>query len=450
MERPTITLNGIPTLSGSLFEHRVGAWRIQAEIDADKVPEGIATVDFYGELQFKGYIQQDHSEAYQRKTVVTVVGGATGNLNRRSLGARHFRGVSVQTLLRDIAVTLGETLSDTIPQSVLDHQVPFWGRPMCLPHNALSEIADEVGASWRVLPDGTIWMGPETWPEVKFPHVEVEWQHGENSIVIEPDQVPPKVRPGTKFRGEQVSDVVTTWDQSSLLQSVRFVTAGLRNQGRALADIDDNFLAARGTQLDFSALYPCKVLSQSSDLNTADVMPDDAKVKGTGLQRVPIKWSIPGIKATLKNGARCMLGWEAADPKRPYLEAFEYSGISSLEIATENGATVNITTSGLGTTNVESGNRVNVRGAEVVLNDGSQPLARVGDLVAVNIGPMQAFVTTPGTPAPVVPTAVPPPEITPDDLLDPGSLILEIAEKYGLMKVPAVGQIISGRTTVKA
>lgn len=72
-----------------------------------------------------------------------------------------------------------------------------------------------------------------------------------------------------------------------------------------------------GSRLDYHALYPAQVVSQNGD-GTLEVLPDDERVRGFGLGSVAIRTGAPGYKYTVSEGARCLIGFEAADPTRPY------------------------------------------------------------------------------------------------------------------------------------
>ncbi len=76
-----------------------------------------------------------------------------------------------------------------------------------------------------------------------------------------------------------------------------------------------------GRRLDYHALYPCTVAAQ--DGNTLELIPDDARVKGFGLGSVAIKPGAPGYEYEVPAGSRVLLGFEAADPKRPYCALWE-------------------------------------------------------------------------------------------------------------------------------
>jgi len=75
--------------------------------------------------------------------------------------------------------------------------------------------------------------------------------------------------------------------------------------------------------------YICTVQSQDDD-GRLDLLPDDERVRGTGLTKVPIRYGIPGVKARVRAGARVTLGFEAGDPGRPYAGVWDPGEIESL------------------------------------------------------------------------------------------------------------------------
>ena len=87
-----------------------------------------------------------------------------------------------------------------------------------------------------------------------------------------------------------------------------------------------------GTQLDLSALYSCRVVGQSADLATLDVTLDSPRLKARGMQRVPIRYGLPGIKAVIRAGAIARVGWDNTDPSLPYVAIFNFDGIASVDL----------------------------------------------------------------------------------------------------------------------
>jgi hypothetical protein len=116
----------------------------------------------------------------------------------------------------------------------------------------------------------------------------------------------------------------------------------------------------------FLGQYVCTVEGQDAD-GLLSLMPEDEKVRGNGINGVPIKVGLPGFKVKVPNGARVLLGWENGDPKKPYAALFDPNSVTEIQFA-----------------------------------DGSQAIARQGDLVTI---PAVGMVVTlvplpPAVPAP--------------------------------------------------
>lgn len=103
-----------------------------------------------------------------------------------------------------------------------------------------------------------------------------------------------------------------------------------------------------GRRLDYHALYPCTVASQASD-GTLDLLPDDARIRGTGTSGIKIRHGLPGTTVEVGAGTRVLMGFEAGDPSRPYAALWEAGDVDGIDIADavaevlRNGEIVNIT-----------------------------------------------------------------------------------------------------------
>jgi len=81
----------------------------------------------------------------------------------------------------------------------------------------------------------------------------------------------------------------------------------------------------------YHKLYPSTVMAQVGD--SLSVLPDNVALKGTGLTNVPIRTGIPGTKATVAPGAKCLLGFEEGDPQKPYVALWGENVVISLAFA---------------------------------------------------------------------------------------------------------------------
>lgn len=94
--------------------------------------------------------------------------------------------------------------------------------------------------------------------------------------------------------------------------------------------------------VDYLALYPAKVVSQTSDGLKVDVLPDDQRLPG--MTGVEIRSGIAGATQMVANGTYVLIGWQAGDPRQPYATTFSNS--TSVIKLVLNAGEVDITTSG--------------------------------------------------------------------------------------------------------
>lgn len=72
----------------------------------------------------------------------------------------------------------------------------------------------------------------------------------------------------------------------------------------------------------YARMYPCTIVSQDAT-GRLNLKPDDTDLSSDGIDRVPIKFGLPGALVVVPPGGRIMLGFENSDPTRPYAAAWE-------------------------------------------------------------------------------------------------------------------------------
>ncbi len=85
------------------------------------------------------------------------------------------------------------------------------------------------------------------------------------------------------------------------------------------------------SRVDYFAFYAAKVVAQSADLSTVDLVPDDTKLPG--LQAIPVRLGMPGCAVQVAAGARVLLGFENGDPSRPFAALWGTSGLTLIKLA---------------------------------------------------------------------------------------------------------------------
>jgi hypothetical protein len=396
-----LSANGLHVLACSISMPRTGVWTCDLELDGESALEGRITIKD-GDLTFSGTVIR--SGVVAGRVFVRAVGGAGGL--RKTAPARSYVDVPLRIPLRDILADVGETLSLSVDAALLDRRLPHWTRIEGPAGTALSSLLDHVGASWRVLADGTVWAGAEVWPVQRVPGEALDPDPELGTHTLAADTF--ALRPGTTFLGRKVSRVEHRGDGAKLRT---IYWAEDNAPAPSVADRAKESFArlVRWVMRDvrYHKLYPCVVQRQDAG-GALDLYPDDEEIRGSGTSGVPIKHGLPGCTVRVKVGARVLMGFENGDPNRPYASLWEHDGLESISF-----------------------------------DDGTQPLARLGDLVASG-GPMTGCTITTTVPVPAPPGVIAPgtPII--------GFISFEIGapDPSGITAKPLYGAIASGAQKV--
>jgi hypothetical protein len=208
-----------------------------------------------------------------------------------------------------------------VATSALDARLEQWKHNDVPASRALQSICDNQGLIWRVLRDGTVWLGAEEYPVTKSKHVLIDEDWSAGTIDFAPET--PDLLPGVTFRDQQIRYVVHRIRPGFLRSEASLSSPG---------DLLDRFLAGIRQEIQFSRSYPAEVVAQNAD-GTLQVMPDDPKTRGKGLNKVPIRTGLPGFKVKVTRGARATIEFENGDPSAPAVRDWEEgaSTVTSLE-----------------------------------------------------------------------------------------------------------------------
>lgn len=339
-----LLLAGRPVYEAEIVEPLSRAWTATVQLEAENPPSGAVVLSYKG-TSWSGTIYR--GGVYGGRYLARIVGGA-GGLGTM-LAARWYREITLRTVLDDIARETGEKLSSTVLAAVLDRDLPTWTREAGTAGMALDAICDALSLSWRVLRDGSVWLGAETWPTLSGTHVVTSERPDDARIEIAPEL--PIVLPGATFRDRRVSEAVYTINDS-LRCRILFELSTLGEMLRRLVRFftrDDRYRAA----------YFGSVIAQNDD-GTLDIKLETVSVPSP--TQVPIRYGIPGISATIKPGARVAVQYEDGDSRRPVATVWDAAEVEELNVTAQN---------------------VKVHAASVELGDGGRPIARHGDLVRV-------------------------------------------------------------------
>jgi hypothetical protein len=287
-----IKANDVPVLSGTIALPLVGVWTadlVLDQIDGTGFDAGTAvTIKADGGVELSGTVSPDRSGAYLDSVHVRVVGGAAGMPTTVQPRAYVQPGAYVRDVLNGIAQDSEETLSGTISSALLNTNLTAWAVMSVPAVQALLALIDIVNPSlhWRILTDGTLWIGEETWPTVTPEHVEMSANPSEGVFDLGVDT--PSIVPGCTIDDIGKIGRVEHEIESGKIRTRVWVYMGAEERGirGAVAAMVRQEISG----IDYYTLYDAKVQSQSADGVTVDLQPVDTRLPG--LSRVPVRWAI--------------------------------------------------------------------------------------------------------------------------------------------------------------
>lgn len=341
----------------SLLIPRVGQWTADVTLDVDAGPTAACTLSLDGRA-YQGHVVRGaaYAGAWRGRIVgsVALLGTAP---------ATALQGATLALVLRDLVGAVGITLSaDTGP---LDAVAPRWHRHEGSASAAVADIARAAGYAWRVRPDGTLWLGSDTWSTVTpaSPVDVLDELPEAGRITLAGDTL--DLAPGTTLALRERDPVrVGCVEHRATADDLQTVVVAEREGGTLLAALD-RLLGRLTRRVDYTALWPARVVAQQGN-GSLDLVPDSPRV--APCQGVPYR-TLRGLSVEVSAGARVLLGYEGGEPSRPYALAWEIGDATSVRV-----------------------------------NGGSTRAAREGDSVSVTL-PIGALIppASPGGPLPAAP-----------------------------------------------
>lgn len=293
--------------NGDLHFPRTGLWMADISANGLEPPVGKITVTLASVIMPAAVVR---SELVLGSVHVRLVGGSGGLSNIAT--KKHFRRPTVRQVLAQLLGDAGETLSATSDPVTLNTTLEAW-TTMADPGGAVMAALCETigkGVTWRMLFDGTVWIGPETWPACPTPFRSME-ENGSSATELIGTDVP-AVWPGTTLNGRQVDFVTHHLDDERT--TVMYVT----NPGAALDRTKSAFraLQANDPTAAYRTLYRGKVVAQNGDSDQVDVRPDDPDLPD--MAQLPLRHGIPGARVSVELGSYLVVGWDNGSPDKPF------------------------------------------------------------------------------------------------------------------------------------
>lgn len=313
----TTACNGIPVFAGTITLPENGRWYAKISMSAEEISEGssvILTTDegtpwLVGTL-LRGKLVEDRFDAL-------LVGGA-GKLDE-TVPAQGYRSTSAQIVASSICSAVGEILA---PSPLLASTIlSSWTRSQGPAKLALDSLALELGVPWRVNALGLVEFSPVTYAAADD-ETAVELDRSDARGILTLSVEEPRLLPGKTIRGVSARTVVH--DVGANVTEVHY--RGSERTRETFAAL----VARALPRLDYLARYEARVVAQSPADDSLELSPVDERI--AGLSGVPLRVPSPGTRVILSPGARVLLGWDGADPSKPFAESFSSGTTTRLEL----------------------------------------------------------------------------------------------------------------------
>lgn len=189
--------------AGRLSLPRTGVWSADLLAMTDGPLTGEATLTVSG-VEMPAHIQR--AEMVAGKLSMRLVGGA-GGLGKPET-KKHYKGVTILHVLQDLLSTAGESMAPSCETAVLNMPLQAW-TSLAVPIGSLLQALAEtagLGVAWRVLYNGQVWIGNETWPMCPADVRILDADGANASQVLGTDAL--GIWPGTVIAGRRVDYVV--------------------------------------------------------------------------------------------------------------------------------------------------------------------------------------------------------------------------------------------------
>lgn len=220
------TCNGLSATYGTIRVPRIGPWHADLIIDtidpAELGSAGSRATIVVGEAQQLNLVGTFmRLGPAQSGVFARIVGGANGL--GRTMAPKSYNNPSARVVVGEVVEACGEQLSGTSTSSVLATTLVSWARFQQAGGSALAQLAHVLSAGWRVLYDGTVWFGTESWPQSALSDYTVI-RYDPELARIELGADYPIILPGTTFTDRQVDNVNHTITDGRVRTVVHFVS----------------------------------------------------------------------------------------------------------------------------------------------------------------------------------------------------------------------------------
>lgn len=317
----SLFVNDIQVYTGEIVLNLNGIWyadiRLYNKTNPFKVGDEVTITTQDNSISLTGNIAPYRTGDLLSMVYIRVIGGKKGKMSSIAT-PKAFQNGLVSDVLNTLMNDSQETLSSTISQEVLNTQLSNWTVFQSPINYQLNILAKAFDWNWRFLPDGTFWIGEETFPDI---NEVIEVEAGKDYVMLDYDIINkivnyavhiPFMLPGYTIDGYKSSQIIQELHEDKMRTKLYEPQATInRNIWSAINSLIDNRVAP----IDFFAQYQATVKSQSSDLLKVDIQPDDARLPG--MQSIEFSSNLGGTTIQI-SGGKVLLGWKSGDPLQPY------------------------------------------------------------------------------------------------------------------------------------
>jgi hypothetical protein len=313
-----VKANGVNVLGGSIIMPLRGVWSADLIIDA---PDGSGfeadtAVSVLAEdgIVLHGTVVPDRTGSFLEAVHVRLLGGAGGMGEMVTPKGFAQPGAYVRDVLSNINDASGEELDTTVATSFLNSNLTAWNTVAVPAADALNALLDIVAPTynWRVLDNGKLWIGEETWPDETDAFEVLSHNPTDNTYDLGVSS--PSITVGCTLDGiGKVSRVEHTIEPDRVRSRVWVHVEGEERGWRAAVA---KIVRQETAGIDYFTLYDAKIVAQSADGKTVDVQPGDARLPG--LCKVPLRNGVAATVCKVATGTFVRLGWDRGNPSLPY------------------------------------------------------------------------------------------------------------------------------------
>lgn len=202
------TVAGVPVVQARLSLPLIGVWWADFVLETDDSVSGLVESAIGPWKMYGTVLRWGTSDG---STVLRIKGGAGGMA--KEVGPQAYYQPTFSVPLSDIMAKSGEALSSVADKTLQQQSLEAFHVQQTSCGKALKQLCDVFGANWRVLPNGTVWVGFEQWSEVSVPAEVLSSSPQIDRISLNLNV--PLVLPGNKLFGRKVSRVDYSLDAGS-------------------------------------------------------------------------------------------------------------------------------------------------------------------------------------------------------------------------------------------